>query len=100
MPRRRNIFRCFLVLAGAVAIVGTGNMACAGQDPDKPFEQKLDGTSVSFKMVPIPGGSFMMGSASGKAEEQPQHEIKVEPFFMEEHEVTWDEYNLFLNNYS
>ena len=100
MQRRRNIFRCFLVLAGAVAIVGTGNMACAGQDPDKPFEQKLDGTSVSFKMVPIPGGSFMMGSASGKAEEQPQHEIKVEPFFMEEHEVTWAEYNLFLNNYS
>jgi formylglycine-generating enzyme required for sulfatase activity len=93
--------RSFAVLAGAL-IVGILGKAASAQsaDPGESFVQKLEGTTVSFRMVPIPGGTFTMGSSSGRPEEQPQHDVKVEPFFMEEHEVTWDEYNLFLNNYS
>ena len=49
-------------------------------------------------MVPIRGGKFMMGSPDGrkgrKDDEGPQHEVKIEPFWMEKHEVTWDEYEL------
>jgi len=73
-------------------------------EPGKPYVEKLQGTDVDFKMVPIPGGTFSMGSPSGqpgaKKEEQPAHDVKVDPFFMEEHEVTWGEYNLFLHNYN
>ena len=67
------------------------------------FEQIIPGTDVSFKMVPIPGGIFMMGSPQAekgrKDDEGPQHEVVIEPFLMEEHETTWAEYNLFLDNY-
>ena len=70
-----------------------------------PFEQKIPGTDAVFKMVPIPAGKFMMGSPTSEKgrkddDEGPQHEVTVDPFFMEEHEVTWAEYNLFLDNYN
>jgi formylglycine-generating enzyme required for sulfatase activity len=69
----------------------------------KPYKETLPGTDISFDMVPIPGGKFMMGSPSGEADrkddEGPQIEVEVEPFYMEAHEVTWSEYNEFLQNY-
>jgi formylglycine-generating enzyme required for sulfatase activity len=101
--------RVSFVLAVSLAVAGllTGAAcvkAAPAADPSKPFEQKLDGTDVSFKMVPIPAGAFLMGSPESEAgrakTEGPQHEVKIDPFFMEEHEVTWAEYNLFLNNYN
>jgi formylglycine-generating enzyme required for sulfatase activity len=50
--------------------------------------------------VPIPGGEFLMGSpareASRNADEGPQHKVKIEPFWMEKCEVTWNEYELFM----
>jgi formylglycine-generating enzyme required for sulfatase activity len=68
------------------------------------YVEKIPGTDASFKMVPIPGGTFSMGSPDGekdrKEDEGPAHDVKIEPFFMEEHEVTWGEYNLFLDNYN
>ena len=64
----------------------------------KPYTQEVDGTEVSFKMLPIPGGEFVMGSPKGEADrgddEGPQVTVKIEPFWMEEHEVTWDEYDI------
>jgi formylglycine-generating enzyme required for sulfatase activity len=51
---------------------------------------------VKFDMVPIPGGKFTMGSPEGeegrKDDEDPQHDVAVEPFWMGKCEVTWDEY--------
>ena len=64
----------------------------------KAYVERLPGTDVTFKMVPIPGGKFTMGSPAGEkgreADEGPQHEVAIEPFWMEEHEVTWTEYEL------
>ncbi|MDR2171381.1 MAG: formylglycine-generating enzyme family protein [Planctomycetaceae bacterium] len=57
------------------------------------------GGAVSFKMIPVRGGKFIMGSpateAGRKQDESPQHEIEIAPFWMEEHEVTWQEFSLF-----
>ena len=68
-----------------------------------PFVQKVEGTDVSFKMVPVLAGTFLMGSEDKETgrdtDEGPRHEVKVEAFFMEEHEVTWGEYNRFLRYY-
>jgi formylglycine-generating enzyme required for sulfatase activity len=54
---------------------------------------------VSFQMVAIPGGTFLMGSPSGekgrKPDEGPQHPVTVKPFWMGKFEVTWDEYDLY-----
>jgi formylglycine-generating enzyme required for sulfatase activity len=62
------------------------------------YTQKIAGTDVDFDMVPIPGGQFVMGSPPGekghKPDEEPQHGVKIEPFWMGKCEVTWDEYDL------
>jgi formylglycine-generating enzyme required for sulfatase activity len=51
-------------------------------------------------MTPIKGGEFMMGSpateAGRKPNEGPQHKVKISPFWMGVHEVTWNEYELFM----
>ena len=49
-------------------------------------------------MAPIPAGEFMMGSAGpgAKPDEQPQHKVKLDAFWMQTHEVTWDSYLMFM----
>ncbi|MDF2156652.1 SUMF1/EgtB/PvdO family nonheme iron enzyme [Algoriphagus sp. CAU 1675] len=62
------------------------------------YTQKIPGTQVTFDMAPIPGGSFTMGSNSSKnQDEQPEHAVKLDPFWMGTHEVTWDAFELFLD---
>ena len=65
----------------------------------KPYEETLqtrvDGETLKFKMIPIKGGEFTMGSDSGEKDEAPSFKTTVAPFWMEEHEVTWQEYSLF-----
>ena len=46
-------------------------------------------------MVPIPAGEFTMGSTA-KKDEQPPHKVQLDAFWMQAHEVTWDEYRLFM----
>jgi formylglycine-generating enzyme required for sulfatase activity len=64
----------------------------------KPYAEQIPGMDVKFDMVPIPGGTFAMGSPEGepghKADEGPRHEVKLAPFWMGRCEVTWDEYDL------
>ena len=69
----------------------------------KPFTQTVPGTSVSFDLVPIKAGTFKMGSPTSEAkrndDEGPQVEVEVDPFYMGKYEVTWSEYEPFLQNY-
>jgi formylglycine-generating enzyme required for sulfatase activity len=63
------------------------------------FEEKLPETSVSFKMIAIPGGQFKMGSPSNEQyrerDEGPVRDVAVDSFWMAEIEVSWDEYLAF-----
>ncbi|MGB4292840.1 MAG: SUMF1/EgtB/PvdO family nonheme iron enzyme [Bacteroidales bacterium] len=63
------------------------------------FTEQIPGSSVSFRMVAIPGGRFLMGSPPDepfrRSDEGPVREVQVSPFFMGEVEVTWDEYLAF-----
>ncbi len=65
----------------------------------KKYTETLSGADVSFDMVPIPGGEFVMGSPDTEADrgddEGPQHKMKIAPFWMGKCEVTWDEYDIF-----
>ena len=49
-------------------------------------------------MAPVPAGEFLMGSAGpgAKPDEQPSHKVKVDAFWMQTHEVTWDSYLMFM----
>jgi formylglycine-generating enzyme required for sulfatase activity len=63
------------------------------------FTETIPGTTISFNMKAIPGGSFKIGSPESeqmrKTDEGPQKEVKISPFFMAEIEVTWDNYLAF-----
>lgn len=63
------------------------------------FVEKIPETSVSFKMMAIPGGHFNMGSPSNEPyrnnDEGPVREVEIANFWMAEVEVTWDEYLAF-----
>ena len=60
------------------------------------YSVTIPDTPVTYEMVPIPAGEFTMGSASGKDDERPPHKVRVDAFWMQAHEVTWDEYRLFM----
>lgn len=63
------------------------------------FTEQIPNSSVSFRMVAIPGGKFKMGSLESepfrKADEGPVRDVEIKPFFMAEVEVSWDEYLAF-----
>ena len=65
----------------------------------KAYVEVIPGSGVKFEMVPIPGGTFKMGSSAKEvkrsADEGPQHLVTTQPFWMEKTETTWEEYNLF-----
>src|SRR5262249_6496655 len=62
----------------------------------KIYTNAIPGTHVSYVMVPIQGGEFTMGSPDNepgrKTDEGPQHKVKISPFWIEQCEVTWNEY--------
>lgn len=78
----------------------TSNPAAMQESGMKLYTNIIPGTRVAYVMVPIPGGEFVMGSPEGetgrKADEGPQHKVTISPFWMEQCEVTWNEYELFM----
>ncbi len=66
------------------------------------YTETIPDTEIKFEMLPIPGGEFVMGSPktepNRKPDEGPQHKVKIEPFWMEKHEVTWNEYDIWSFN--
>ncbi len=80
--------------------VPVANAEAATPDAMKPYKERIPGTEVTFAMLPIPGGSFVMGSPESEpergGEEGPTHAVDLAPFWMGKHEVTWDEYHLFM----
>ncbi|MEO1534627.1 MAG: formylglycine-generating enzyme family protein [Planctomycetota bacterium] len=55
-----------------------------------PHQQKPEAAAVPHGMVWVPGGAFVMGSDApdALAEESPAHEVRVDGFFIDAHEVT------------
>ncbi len=65
-----------------------------------PYTVKLS-NDVSFEMIPIPGGKFKLGSPASEkgrnADEGPQVEVEIAPFWLGKCEVTWAEYKLWMD---
>jgi len=61
----------------------------------KAYKITIPNTTVSYEMVAIPAGEYTMGSQA-KKDEQPPHKVTVSGFWMQAHEITWDEYRLFM----
>ena len=69
-----------------------------------PYTAKIAGSDITFEMIPVPGGKFKLGSPATEknrqADEGPQVDVEIAPFWMGKHEVTWSEYMLYMEMYS
>jgi len=121
MPK--PLFHTVLITSTLVGLLGASSLA-HGQEPSPgfvpgkerpdteppavkwqdgwlvPYEETIPGTDITFKMVPVPAGSFTLGSPAtedGRDEtEGPACEVEVAPFWMGACEVTWAEYKSFM----
>ncbi len=58
------------------------------------YDAEVPATGVPYSMVAVQGGEFTMGGDGGEA--APARRVKVSPFWIGKHEVTWDEYEPFM----
>lgn len=90
-----------LLLAGLGIVIPLRAQDASLPQDFRTYLQQIPGSSVSFKMVAVPGSTFLMGSpGEGKyhqEDEGPQTSVTVDSFWIEEHEVTFDEYVMFQN---
>ncbi len=68
-----------------------------------PYTLTVPGSSVHIEMVPVPGGTFKMGSSDDSAghaeDEAPQVEVQIGPMWVAKYETTWAEYKLYMSMY-
>ena len=109
---RVQAVRCAFVLGLAIAGTCFGSFVTAAEPNPaaeakteiemKGYKETIPGTEVSFDLVAVPGGEFSAGSPDTEADrekdEGPQVKVKVEPFWMGKHEVTWNEYDIWSFN--
>lgn len=66
------------------------------------YDQKVPGSQLNIKMVPVKGGTFMMGSnAADKAklpDELPATNVTVSSFWMGAYEITHDIFDIFFRD--
>ena len=126
MRTRMNLVVCFLAFTFPVAIlpgsIGSSfaaeNEAELGLVQEKPksglyveteqgymvpYRLHIPDLEIEIDMIPIRGGTFLMGSAEtdpeGRNDEGPQVRVTVEPFWMAKHEVTWGNYKPYMATY-
>lgn len=93
--KKTFLFSAFALLATAMTLPLA---SCGGDDDDdngggsKMKAQTFTVGGVSFKMMPVEGGSFTMGSPDSDTDaiddEKPQHAVTLSSFYMGETEVT------------
>lgn len=69
------------------------------QDKQASYITENLGKSVTLDMVAIPGGTFVMGSpkAQGYPTENPQHRVKIAPFYLGKYPITQKQWKAVAN---
>ena len=84
----------FLMIGGRASIA---QEAPTSKGALAPYTETIAGTELKFDMMPIPGGTYLMGSPKSEAkrgaDEGPQVPVEIAPFWMGKCEVTWDEFD-------
>jgi iron(II)-dependent oxidoreductase len=55
-------------------------------------------TGDEAAMILLPGGKFIMGDEAGDLDEKPVHEIDIDSFYIDSHEVTVKQYKKFIED--
>ncbi len=105
MTRGRVAIGLTAITAGAVGLTALAAGAVADLEPagsqeaGDTYVETIPGTEVSFSMVYAPGGTFTLGSPETEPgrdpDEGPQRRVRLEPFWIGAHEVTFDEFSVF-----
>ena len=92
----------FLLLVLLTDVIFNSPAQTTADSSFKKYDQSIPGFEGKFSMVPIPAGTFLLGSSAKdkmkEDDERPQHTIKVSPFWMGAYEVTYEEYNTFFTD--
>lgn len=68
----------------------------------KRYIELVEHTSAKIEMLPIPAGTFQMGSPKDeegrKDDEGPLHKVELAPFWMAKTEITWDAYDVWMSD--
>lgn len=68
-----------------------------------PYTMTIPGSSIQVEMIPVPGGTFSMGSPEGsddaQEDEQPAVPVAIGPMWVAKYETSWGEYNLYMSMY-
>ena len=68
-----------------------------------PYQHTIADGTVVFEMIPIPGGTVMIGSPESepgrRIDEGPQFEVELLPYWIGRTEVTWTEYRIYQLTY-
>lgn len=89
------------ILLISISVFSSALSSASGQqDQHEAYTQEISNTDLQFDMVAIPGGEFTMGSPGSEfgrdSDEGPQHQVKISPFWMSKHEITWDLFEPFV----
>lgn len=88
------------IVLGCALIFSAPQAAFSQQSSIETYKEELEGTNLHFEMVAIPGGEFQIGSPPdepGREEDEgPQQMVKISPFWISKHEVSWDLYEPFV----
>ncbi|MCG8653710.1 MAG: formylglycine-generating enzyme family protein, partial [Pirellulales bacterium] len=82
---------------------GKGRAVQVGDHYMVPYVTRIPGTDVTFEMIPVPGGTYTMGSPENEEDrnddEGPQVRVNVAPMWVAKYEVRWDAYKEFMRLY-
>lgn len=111
---RISCYTLFLIVTSVVVqgCKSTAKVVDEGMDPlergsrnslttqnNESYVQTIPGTELTFEMVSIPSGSFLMGSpdseANRRADEGPRRAVDIDAFYMGKYELTWELFELF-----
>ncbi|MGV3485123.1 MAG: formylglycine-generating enzyme family protein [Planctomycetaceae bacterium] len=69
-----------------------------------PYTVTIPGSDVKFDMIPVPGGTFMLGSSEDDPEhredEGPQIQVSVPPMWVAKTETNWAQYSEYMKLYA
>ncbi|MBI3892808.1 MAG: SUMF1/EgtB/PvdO family nonheme iron enzyme [Candidatus Wallbacteria bacterium] len=77
--------------AGSAGAAAPGDAHAAAYSRGEDYVNAWDGS----RMIYIPGGVFMMGSAAGSDDEKPIHKVTLSPYHIGRTETTWAQYARF-----
>ena len=108
MKQRKSLFYVSMLTVAFISLSfnngdkgGSENPKTTNNEAFEKYAETINATTVTFNMLPIQAGEFLIGSpeteADRDADEGPQKKVKLDAFWMMETEATWDLFELFID---